>query len=49
MFYTVFYTKTAKTDNICIISGDGFRLFAEKYSDNAPITIDFIAKTIVVH
>ena len=49
MFYTVFYTKTAKTDLICILNDSDFRLFAEKYCDNAPITINFKEKTIAVH
>ena len=48
MFYKAIFSRTGYTETVCIINEQGFKAYSE-ICNNALLTIDFQAKTIIVH
>ena len=48
MYFKAIFSKSGETETVFITSEEGFRAYSE-ICGNAPLTIDFEEKTIIVH
>ena len=48
MYFKAIFSKSGDTETVFITSEEGFRTYSE-ICGNAPLTIDFEEKTIIVH
>lgn len=48
MYFKAIFSKSGETETVFITSEEGFRTYSE-ICGNAPLTIDFEEKTIIVH